>query len=347
MNAAGTAEQVTMQLGALTDEMHQFLAKWHSRKKGETDSAWMQAMMVRCRELSEKAARVRQSAIASWDEFGGNWPRTAKAAERLAANLDKMASSLSAIAQEMQESPRWSEWKRWGQKLSINYEDLLRSVRAMRLQASGVSLRLPHFKPMNFARNAFHMGMGLGAFALSAWVLTPFQAIVVLLSLSAAVGFAEIYRAFSPGFNKVICNLPVFKQTIRPRELHRVNSASVFAWTLTGVTILAPMPAVQIGLLILALADPAASLVGKRWGSRKLWKQKSWAGSGAFFGVAFVCAALGFTWMAGLPAGLSLGLGAVVAFASAGTELLSDRMDDNFTVLGMATAVAGLCMLLA
>lgn len=347
MNAAGTAEQVTRQLGALTDEMHQFLAKWHSRKNVEADSAWMEAMMVRCRELSQKAERAKQSAVTCWDEFGDNWPRTAKAAERLAGNLDRMATSLAAIAQEMQESPRWSEWKRWGQRLSINYEDLLRSVRAMRLQASGVSLRLPHFKPMNFARNAFHMGMGLGAFALSAWVLTPQACIVVLLSLSAAVGFTEIYRAFSPRFNNVICNLPVFKQTIRPRELHRVNSASVFAWTLTGVTILAPMPAVQIGLLILALADPAASLVGKRWGSRKLWKQKSWAGSGAFFGVAFLCACAGFQWMAGLSLAHSVGFGAVVAFAAAGTELLSDRMDDNFTVLGMATAMSGLCLLLA
>ncbi len=346
MSTTSTAKQASMQLSALTEELHQFLANWHSKSKSESDSVWMEAMRQRCRELSARAAGAKVAATAWWDELGDNWPRTRKAAERLSANLDRMTATLAALSQEMQESPRWASSKRCVQRLSVNYEELLRSVRGMKLHSLGYSIRLPHFKPMNFARNIFHVANGLGAFALSAWVLTPFQCVLVLLGMSVFVGSLETIRAFHPGFNRALCGLPIFKYTMRPRELNRVNSASVFAWTLTGVTILAPLSAVQVGLLILTFADPAASLVGKKWGTYKLWKQKSLAGSAAFFGVALVCSALGFGLLAGLPWGLSVGFGAVVALTTAVTELLSDRLDDNFTVLGMGAAVAGLCLLL-
>lgn len=301
MSVAVSTERITLELGALTSELHQFLGKLYSSPRaGQSDSAWLESMRTRCRELSERAAEARKEAVELWDEFGEKWPKTARAAERLCSSLDRMSSSLSSLAGEMADSSLWPEWRSWGQRLSVNYEDLLRSVRSMKLPEASKIISLPHFKPRNISRNMFHIGNGLLGLVMSLWVLDRLGCIIVMLIFSAVVGFCEITRALSPRFNRMITGLPVFKQTIRPREMNRVNSASVFAWTLTGVCILTPMAAVQVGLLVLTFADPAASLVGKRWGKVKLWKQKSVIGSLAFFAVAATLSSLGMAILGGL-----------------------------------------------
>jgi len=98
------------------------------------------------------------------------------------------------------------------------------------------------------------------------------------------------------------------------------------------VVLLTPHTAACAAVLILALADPVASLVGSRWGRTKLFKDKSLQGSLAFFATGFSAAAA-YLLLAG-PLAWPLALAAAAGMAAVGTlvELFSDSLDDNFTV---------------
>ena len=86
-------------------------------------------------------------------------------------------------------------------------------------------------------------------------------------------------------------------------------------------------PAVA-GLLVLGLADPAASVVGRTWGRRRLGKG-TWEGSAAFVSVALVVLSI----VVGLPQAIA------VAAVAAAAEVIPSGLDDNLTV-PLSTAVA-------
>ncbi len=335
-------DQMALQLGALTEELHQFLSKAYAKAPGEGDSTWRESLLVKCKDLADKTQRAKASAAVMWGDLGERWPRTHAAAGSLCGALDRLSGSLARMASEAAAAPSRYRWRSRVHRASISYEELLRSIRHMKLPVARLGFLMPHFKPMNVSRNIFHIGMGVMALALSIWVLTPRQSMIVMAAFAVFVGILEITRAISPAWNRILVGLPLLRETVRPREMHRVNSASVFAWTLTGVLFLTPMAAVQTGLIVLSFADPAASLIGKRFGKFKLWKQKSLAGTLAFFVVAFVGALLGLHILGGLAVGSAVAGAAAVGAGAAATELFSDRLDDNFTVLGMAAAIAAL-----
>ncbi len=346
MQAVLTADELTLVLGSLTEELHQFLSRLYAEKLTDADRTRLDALVAACRELADKAQNAREMAGDAWDSFGERVAnaRDAAAARRqtLGESLERMSTSLRSMAAELAEHPRVARVRSWRNRLSTNYEDLLRSVRRSRVAQAGQPLQLPHLKPANYHRNVFHVAMGLVSVLLYELVLTWPLTMLVLGSISTVVVTLEVTRKIWPRWNQMICDSIFFRLIIRPRELRRINSASVYALTLTGMCLLAPMPAVEVGLLVLAFGDPAASIIGKRWGSRKLWRQKSWAGSAAFFGVAFGVSVL-FLGLKGLLAPWSMvGVAAAAAFAGTVTELLSDRLDDNFSVLAMTTAVTAL-----
>lgn len=86
-------------------------------------------------------------------------------------------------------------------------------------------------------------------------------------------------------------------------------------------------------ILIMALADPAACLAGRRYPIVKLYKSKSLGGSLAFFGVAFVLGlgAFGFlsphtNWLVFLPRCVAIALACTVA------EAVTQKGFDNLTI---------------
>jgi dolichol kinase len=129
----------------------------------------------------------------------------------------------------------------------------------------------------------------------------------------------------------------------RPGEVKRPCTST---WYLSGLMLgvwLLPKHAIELGTLVLAFGDPAASLAGKRWGRRKLVADKSLAGTLAFFVVsAVLCAA--FVWWRVPVASVSQGAWLALAVAAAGalTELGSTRINDNVSiplVAGLAAAL--------
>jgi dolichol kinase len=166
--------------------------------------------------------------------------------------------------------------------------------------------------------------------AASAAVLLPalHSAAALRVGLVWVAGLAaliEFARLASPRVREWLGALvPVF----RPRETERVSGALwlAFGYVLAGWL---AMPAPVAGILAGALADPAASWVGGRWGGGT---RKSWAGSGA---ALLVIVAVAVTVGARLETALAAGL------VGAALERWSGPIDDNLVLApGVAVAVA-------
>ena len=169
-------------------------------------------------------------------------------------------------------------------------------------------------------RRAFHC---LGGVALVAFVeLGPLArtADLALLALAAVAGFGlDALRLTRPD-----ANLRFFRSLralASPREARRVASST---WYATGAFLtlgIAPEGVFAPAVLVLALADPAASVVGRLWGRRPLGKG-SWEGTAAFYLVA----------VAVLVPFAGVGAALLVAAAAAAVEVLPTGIDDNLVV---------------
>jgi dolichol kinase len=254
------------------------------------------------------------------------------AGERLSVRLDEISASLGRVAAELdarrtRTGTLTETWKGLGKQ----YEALLHHVRKRRLVVpAGVCLE--HIKPRNYSRNLFHVCVGL--VSISAYELLLSRAAMIAVGASA-LGlfiFMDILRRRSAFWNEQFVQR-VFGVISRPGEAYRIPSATWYTAALLVGAIFLPQHAVELGALVLALGDPVASLVGKRWGTRKLLGQKSWVGSGAFVVVSFV-AATTFLWLVVPGVGLAraVTIATVLSLLGALTELLSRRVDDNFSI---------------
>jgi dolichol kinase len=139
----------------------------------------------------------------------------------------------------------------------------------------------------------------------------------------------DVLRLLSPSFRSGIERiLPVF----RPHESRCLSGAT---WLAMGYALAAQLPwfAARSGILVGGLADPAASLVGGRWG-RGTGTAKTTVGSAALFVVAFsVLAASGVPVLAA----------SVSAVAATLVERIAGPVDDNLIV---PTAAALMVLLL-
>jgi dolichol kinase len=104
----------------------------------------------------------------------------------------------------------------------------------------------------------------------------------------------------------------------------------------------------MVALVSLGWGDPAAAIIGRRFGRTRFANGRSVEGTAAFIAAAgvasFVALWLGFPQV---PAGLALGMAAAGAVAGAVAELVSRRVDDNFSIpvsAAVAAAVVGLAV---
>ena len=201
----------------------------------------------------------------------------------------------------------------------------------------GVSRAHPAPAPPRIYRHAFHLLAGssipvAGLYAPASWMVWG------LVGASAVALVAEAVRAVVPPFNDALMRtLPLFK----PAERSRVTGATFlilaamvsFVWFDPEVAVL--------GLLFIAVGDPAAAIVGSRSKRGRLF-DKSLAGSLAFAVAAGAAAAL-TALHPDVPLAWWVAVGVIVA---ALVELLPLPLDDNFTVpLAAAGAMAALALL--
>jgi dolichol kinase len=160
---------------------------------------------------------------------------------------------------------------------------------------------------------------------LAALVSLPLLRAVTGLVAAGAFGL-ELVRLRWPGLALAMARrIPVY----RPAERTRISGA---AWLALGYAIAAwlPPPGPVAGILAGGLADPAASLIGARWGAGR---PKSGAGTLAVAAV---------TGMAALAAGVGVPGALAAGLLGAGLERWPGPFDDNLLLAPGVAAVAAL-----
>ena len=132
---------------------------------------------------------------------------------------------------------------------------------------------------------------------------------------------ADYYRMFNPRFNRFA--IGVLGPLLKTREQNEITASSHLLIASSIVILLLERHIACASLFFIALGDPAAAVVGKRYGRRRLANGKSVEGSVALF---TVCLAAGY----GVTG--SWALAASGALAAALAELLLTRVDDNLSV---------------
>ena len=117
--------------------------------------------------------------------------------------------------------------------------------------------------------------------------------------------------------------IPLFSQFIRPKEQDRMYGVVYFlAGTIISLAVFNPKIALA-ALLMTTFGDMAAALVGRRFGSTLVYRNKTWAG---FFGELGVNLIVGFLVLDNIYIILAMALVATIV------ETLVDELDDNLLI---------------
>jgi dolichol kinase len=169
-------------------------------------------------------------------------------------------------------------------------------------------------------RRLFHAANGVACALLpGALGLGKPSVLWILGSLLVVVLLADLARLRVVALNALFFRM--FPAFASPREAVGIASST---WYLVGIFAtyaLFPLRVAVPGILVLALADPAAGTLGRLYGERRLG-HGTWVGSAAFLAVAFAVLA----FYLGVPAGLAAALLVTLV------EIVPWRLDDNVTV---------------
>lgn len=169
-------------------------------------------------------------------------------------------------------------------------------------------------------RRVFHATNGVVfAAALTWWPYGTWPATVALWAVVGVLLASDALRFKVPVANRAFFRL--LRPFASPREARGVASSTWYAIGIATAVTLTPIPVAVSGILVMALADPAASYYGQRWG-RRPFLGGSLEGSLVFFAVALAVL---------LPRhGLWVALGVAVPVTV--LERRSWPLDDNLTV---------------
>ncbi len=302
-------------LATFAAELRQFVA--NLQRPCLPDAAWVEAARNRCQELADKVAELRQ--------------QLADRREAMPQAISDLRETLTNTAAALSSRVNREQFKRLQGALFRRYEDFLAQVRALKLWRPEVARRVRSLRLPSWTRSAFHAFMGLTGVTLYQFFLDRTTVLWIMAALLLTFIGLDVARRFSSKFNDLMVD-KMFKGIVRPQERYKIPSASWYLLALFVVTLLTPQPATIAAVLILALADPVASLVGSRIGTVKLHNDKSLQGSLAFLGTGFTAAAAYLILSGALLWPMALAAAASMAAVGAFVELYSDKLDDNFSV---------------
>lgn len=251
----------------------------------------------------------------------------------LQARLQELARALAEYTPQLglSSAERDEAWMRLRGQLALRYDALARTLREL-------EVHVPSLRPTNYKRNVFHVASALFCLLLVEVLLTQPQLAITACSVMVWAWTAELTRRRWPAINRVL--MRAMGPVAHPHEHWRVNSAT---WYSTAIALLALTgePIAQVsGVVILGAADPLAAIVGRRYGRHKLIHGRSLEGTLTFVAAGWlVCAAI-LTALHDLPFATAalIALGGTIPGAIA--ELLSRRVDDNFSIPVSAAAGA-------
>lgn len=229
-----------------------------------------------------------------------------------------------------------SAWEALRVQLQPVYEALAVDLKVL-------DIHVPALRPTNYVRNVLHVGGGFVALLLIELVLTPSLMQTVAGFFVALAWTLELTRRFVPRWNDALMWL--FRFVSHPHEAYRVNSSTWYCTALFLISLTGSPLVCAVAVIVLGCADPAAALVGRRFGRHKLVNGRSVEGTSTFALVAFavtVATVLAFHGELGLTGALLIA--ALAAPLSALAELFSRRIDDNLSVPVAAGAGAWMAL---
>lgn len=152
----------------------------------------------------------------------------------------------------------------------------------------------------------------------------------------------DLCRIFVPAFRTLAEGL--VGMMMRAHEKNKLSGSSFFVIGALLTIILFPKAIAITALLVLVISDSCASLIGKRFGKRRLLT-KTWEGTLAFMASGWIVVAICFM-VFNLPL-MFVVAGIIAVFIGAWVELISGIMhiDDNVTiplsVAGVMAAIHG------
>jgi dolichol kinase len=238
-----------------------------------------------------------------------------------------------------EQQPLKARWLAFKQRMQPAYARVAEALRAE-------AVHVPSLRPTNHARSLMHLASGLGALLIIE--LAPWHWLLVALALGGALfaWTAELSRRRSPAVNDKMMKL--FGPVAHAHETRRVNSATWYATALLLLSLTNSTIACAVAVIVLAVGDPMAGYVGRRYGRVKLLHGRSLEGTLAFIvtGTAAAWVVLRVCHAATLTPGASLLVALGAAVAGGVAELISLRVDDNFSIPVSAAAGAGLVLML-
>ena len=128
-------------------------------------------------------------------------------------------------------------------------------------------------RPTNVARSFFHVASG--ALSLALIQLLPGRAWLVAASATFAIAAwsMEFGRRRSPAMNDRL--MRAFGAVAHVHERHEVNSSTWYVTALLLLALFAPMEAAVVGVVVLAVGDPFAALIGRRFGRHRFASGRS------------------------------------------------------------------------
>lgn len=303
-------------LGAVMIELRAFVS---SIQKPELSSAsWANSMRLRGEKLAQRICVI-------YEELSDKQKESTRSLEKIAVTLKDYSTELNGSRQLKKLHSKYL-------LLSRYYEELMFHLRDLKLVGERDLSRTDYLRPVNYTRNIFHACMGLFGVLMYEFVITYNQVVIILLSLVTVFASLEITRRRWRRWNDFLLDR-VFHRFARPSERYYVNASTYYLLSMTLIAIIFPKPVAQLAILILAFADPTATITGKLWGKNKLFRNKSYVGTGLFFAVGLVVTLTFFILaMPQLSMGYALFAALVLAAVGTATELFSYRIDDNFSI---------------
>jgi dolichol kinase len=248
--------------------------------------------------------------------------------------LDEVASTIDGHLPAAADV--YDEWMRFRAAVWPAYEAL-----AVHLRAAHVPV--PSLRPSNHARSVYHVFMGLMCIALAEFLPSHAWLIGTAGSAAAAAWAMESVRRVDTRANTFL--MWAFARVAHPSEAHRVNSGT---WYATAVFLLAvggDVVSSVVGLAVIALGDPAAAWIGRRYGRTALARGRSLEGTLGGIAVATVTVLVALTL---LHPEISISARVLTAVSASVTGMLAEvgirRLDDNFTIPLVAAATAALVL---
>lgn len=178
-------------------------------------------------------------------------------------------------------------------------------------------------KDSHYPRKVFHALAGAAIPSAYYFAILPQVVLTwIVLTIAAAWIGLDVLRLRNASLNEMFTR--VLRPLLKRKEAHSLTGSSYLLGGSALALLLYPQVVMMTTLFFIALGDPAAAVVGKRFGRTRFSNGRSLEGSLAMFATClFVAHWLGgFTWS----------VSAVGALIAAVTELYSGKIDDNITV---------------